>query len=261
MLSPMNRAFLGLQRRAEQGDPAFLVQTFVDVGPLFALLSSRDHQILYGRRGTGKTHAMQYLRASVDGRGEFAAYIDLRTIGSAGGIYDDQGLSISERGTRLVSDVLTQLVERLTDYLLELAESGQDVTPGMRLIERLEDAAVDVRVVGEHETESRIESAAEHEASAEVGASLDAQGPALRAGIGSADSSSDATSSRERVRGVERHHVHFGEVSSVLGRLVIPFRLLAYGFCSTSGRRYRSNSSRCLRICLGEPYCPSSGSQ
>src|SRR5450755_3384524 len=117
----MNRAFLGLQRRAEQGDPAFLVQTFVDVGPLFTLLQSRDHQIVYGRRGTGKTHALQFLRAHVDEHDDFGAYIDLRTIGSAGGLYDDQGLSVSERGTRLVSDVLAQITDRLTDYLLEVA--------------------------------------------------------------------------------------------------------------------------------------------
>ncbi len=220
MLSPMNRAFLGLQRRAEQGDPAFLVQTFVDVGPLFTLLTSRDHQVLYGRRGTGKTHALQYLRARVHERGDFAAYIDLRTIGSSGGLYGDQGLSIAERGTRLVSDVLTQLIEGLTQYLVEMSDNGHNVTAAMRLLDRLEDAAVDVRIVGEHEAESTIGSTTGHTGSAKASATVDQRGPALQAGVASTDSSTDARSNRTRVTGVERHHVHFGQVASVLELLI-----------------------------------------
>jgi hypothetical protein len=57
----INAAFLGVQRRAEAVDRQTLVQTFVDIGPLFKVLSSRDHQIVYGRRATGKTHALLYL--------------------------------------------------------------------------------------------------------------------------------------------------------------------------------------------------------
>jgi hypothetical protein len=102
----MNLASLKLQRRAEQGDPDVLVQTFVDVGSLFSLLSTQDHQILYGRRGTGKTHALHYLRARVEENGDVPAYIDLRSIGSAGGIYGDPSVPLTERGTRLLSDVL-----------------------------------------------------------------------------------------------------------------------------------------------------------
>jgi Cdc6-like AAA superfamily ATPase len=57
----INMAFLGVQRRAESVDRQTLVQTFVDIGALFAVLSSHDHQIIYGRRGTGKTHALLYV--------------------------------------------------------------------------------------------------------------------------------------------------------------------------------------------------------
>ena len=42
-----------------------LVETFVDAGTLFASLASPDHQILSGRRGTGKTHALSYLEAQL----------------------------------------------------------------------------------------------------------------------------------------------------------------------------------------------------
>jgi hypothetical protein len=216
----MNRAFLGLQRRAEQGDPAVLVQTFVDVGPLFTLLSSVDHQILYGRRGTGKTHALQYLRARVRERGDFAAYIDLRTVGSSGGLYGDSGVPIPERGTRLASDVLTQLIEQLTQYLVESSDAGRDVTMAMALLDRLEDAVVDVRIVGEHESETTAISSTTLGEETELGVKLEQSGPVIEASSGSNESSSDQLSARARVIGVERHHVHFGQASSVLKRLV-----------------------------------------
>ena len=54
----INRAFMQLVRRSDRLDRNRLVETFVDVGPLFTLLSSADHQIIFGRRGTGKTHAL-----------------------------------------------------------------------------------------------------------------------------------------------------------------------------------------------------------
>jgi hypothetical protein len=55
MASSINSAFLRLTKRAEASAREDLIETFVDVGPLFALLTSFDHQILFGRRGTGKT--------------------------------------------------------------------------------------------------------------------------------------------------------------------------------------------------------------
>src|SRR5438128_1848527 len=128
MPSPTNTALMRLRRRAEAGgDEAMLVETFVDVGPLFTLLNSEDHQILHGRRGTGKTHAFTYLDARVEEEGDVAAFVDLRTIGSTGGIYSDPSIPLTERGTRLLMDVLGQLHEALVDYALERAEE-EDMT-------------------------------------------------------------------------------------------------------------------------------------
>lgn len=79
---------------------------------------AEDHQVLYGRRGIGKTHALHYLRSQVEDAGDVTAYIDLRTIGSAGGVYGDPSLPIAERGTKLLSDVLSQIVDRLQGYVL-----------------------------------------------------------------------------------------------------------------------------------------------
>jgi len=92
MAAPVNRALMRLPKRAEVNETATLVETFVDVGPLFTLLSSLDHQVFYGRRGTGKTHALLFLADYVNREGDRAVYVDLRRIGSTGGIYSDGSL-------------------------------------------------------------------------------------------------------------------------------------------------------------------------
>lgn len=64
----INLALLRITKRAETNERAKLLETFVDIGPLFSILASADHQVLFGRRGAGKTHALLYLaenRASI----------------------------------------------------------------------------------------------------------------------------------------------------------------------------------------------------
>ena len=107
MTSALNLALQKLPKWADKLDPSTLVQTFVDVGPLFTLLSGADNQILFGRRGTGKTHALKFLADEVRRLDDIAIYIDMRTIGSTGGIYADPSIPIAERGTRLLLDTMT----------------------------------------------------------------------------------------------------------------------------------------------------------
>jgi Cdc6-like AAA superfamily ATPase len=71
MPTKINNALMRLSKRAETQDKKRLVDTFVDNGPLFTLLSREDHQVIYGRRGTGKTHALSYLAESEDGKDVF----------------------------------------------------------------------------------------------------------------------------------------------------------------------------------------------
>ncbi|MBW4582054.1 MAG: hypothetical protein KME42_21020 [Tildeniella nuda ZEHNDER 1965/U140] len=111
-----------MQRRAEMNDRSKLVSTFVDAGSLFTLLSSLDHQVIYGRRGTGKTHAFLYLAETVAKRGDIPIYIDMRNIGSSGGIYTDPHLSLAERATRLLLDTLSTFSDRLYEFVLENEE-------------------------------------------------------------------------------------------------------------------------------------------
>ena len=210
-----------LTRRSETNDVRKLVDTFVDVGPLFTLLSSRDHQIFYGRRGTGKTHALLYLGDQTQAAGDWAVYIDLRRLGSSGGIYADESLPLSERGTRLLLDALGAIHDALTDRVLEASYASDDsFAASLRLLESLADAVTQVRIEGPVEISAGTSVAQED---SEGSSSHLAVSP-RSASVGLAGTSSTTARSAEsttfRQAGVARHHVHFGNVSGVLERLI-----------------------------------------
>ena len=57
----INNQLIKLLKRAETNESDTIIETFVDIGPISAILSNKNNQIIYGRRGTGKTHALIYL--------------------------------------------------------------------------------------------------------------------------------------------------------------------------------------------------------
>jgi DNA helicase HerA-like ATPase len=166
--SAINTAIARLLRRAEIEDPATLAETFVDVNALFARLSSRDSQVIFGRRGTGKTHALKYLAENLRSQGETVIYLDLRLLGSSGGIYTDSGVPLEEAGTRLLVDVLQGIYDALLDQAL--AGSASKTSDGDFLLSRLEklgDAVGEVQIVGE--VEERQSAAADSSRGSEAG--------------------------------------------------------------------------------------------
>lgn len=209
----VNNLLLRLTRRAEAADRSKLVETFVDVGPLFTLLSSTDHQVLYGRRGTGKTHALLYLETSARGRGDLAVYLDLRLIGSTGGIYSDPAVSVAERATRLLLDTLGAVHDSLLEQVLERELDLARIGPVM---DRLADATTEVVVTGTVQTE---ESAAHSEAMARkdtVGVSMKPSDVSVNATQEDTANVSRQQAARITRSGVAQHRVHFGRVASAL---------------------------------------------
>jgi Cdc6-like AAA superfamily ATPase len=89
-LGAVHTALIGFTKRAERATEESLVATFVDSAPLFALLSTENNQVIYGRRGTGKTHALKVLAEHVEQqKNGIPVFLDMRTIGSNGSIYAD----------------------------------------------------------------------------------------------------------------------------------------------------------------------------
>lgn len=196
-----------IPRRAESTDRVTLTNTFVASGSFSAMLHSTDHQILYGRRGTGKTHALLHLSELVDRTGDLAVYLDLRTIGTAGGMYADSTLSPAVRGTHLLVDTLEAIHEELLSATIE-REIGEQRTL-LPALDALAESATEVEVVGEVERETKLRRGSESSHGFELSASLTAK--ASLSGKRSAN-----TESRLRRTGVEQHHVVFGPLNRAL---------------------------------------------
>ena len=204
----LNRSIMGLARRSERVDTGRLVDTFVDVGPLFTLISSVDHQVLFGRRGTGKTHVLKYLADARAKKGDVVVYVDLSNIGSSGGIYSDQHIPLTERATRLLIDTLSAVHDTLYNYFVEHAEE-LDLSRTGPILDRFAESITQVRVVGEIETQDDTSEYAktEYVSGARVSVSLG------KAEIGVEDERGLSTKASKSTyvgrRGREQHSVHF----------------------------------------------------
>src|SRR5262245_6383395 len=90
-------ALMQIPRRAERQSHHTFRGTFVEIGPLFSTLKRPEHQVMYGRRGTGKTHALGNLQSYLEQQNICVIYLDMRTVGSAGGIYSDPREPVATR--------------------------------------------------------------------------------------------------------------------------------------------------------------------
>lgn len=143
----INKAFIKLSKRAEKVSPSILSETFVDAGMLIDLLEVDDSQIIFGRRGTGKTHALLYFAEKKRLENEVPIFIDMRVIGSSTGIFFDTKIPLAERATRLLRDTLSAIHEKLLDIASQ-DESPIDLSLSGEYLDALIDAATQVSVVG-----------------------------------------------------------------------------------------------------------------
>ncbi len=216
-LSQINRALNLIPKRAESRQAEQLRSTFVDSG-VAAALEAVDHQVLYGRRGTGKTHALRYLETEMRAQDQIALYVDLRTVGSPDGLFGDQPLAPTERATRLLIDLLGQLHDALLEAALEDETLIADAMFGRKLDALLESITT-IRVTGE------VEVAREGE---QKTSDKDTAGVAVRVGVGlpslDVHASTEGTDEqrnlvRETHRGTEQRTLNFSDVARALREL------------------------------------------
>jgi predicted NACHT family NTPase len=134
-----------VSKRAERLDPHQQAGTFVSIGGVESALLNIDNRVIFGRRGTGKTHLLFYVAEAAKKRGEIAVLMDIRTLGSNSYIYNDESLSIADRATRLLRDFVAGLYERLYDQVTQPG-SKLDVTRLAPLIEAIGGAVKEVLV-------------------------------------------------------------------------------------------------------------------
>lgn len=213
-----NSAILKISKRAETYDKAHLVSTFVDVGPLFSLLSNIEHQILYGRRGTGKTHALSYLSNFVETNGDISIFIDMRTIGSSGGLYSDPSLPLSERATRLLVDTLCVIHDSLLSAVIERAKDFNLAMLGP-ILDRLAYSITEVKVVGTTQVENTFQDKSSLEDSIKLSVHADNL-PKASLELSTTDIHETSSQTKNTRSGTERHRVHFGTVRNNLAEII-----------------------------------------
>ena len=215
----INKYLLKLSKRAETYDKGHLIESFVDIGPLFTLLSNRDNQVLFGRRGTGKTHIFAFLAEQTNNSGHIALHIDMRTIGSTGGIYSDSSLPLQERATRLLVDtlcaihdgILTEIIERDNEF--DLSKLGP-------CLDKFADVAAEVIVDGPILLEEKKEASSSATQGLDSGFQCSPQKLTVQAKIHENSLITEREQTNTKREGRERYRVHFGAVGNELNRLI-----------------------------------------
>lgn len=206
------RALQEVEKRAERVSDEHVIATYVGAGSLVQALTTKDNGILFGRRGTGKTHALKYLAETERAKGNFVVYIDMeQDIGSTEGRYVDMSLSVAERATRLLVDVLSIIHDRLVeDAFAGRAKSQIDT------LDRALDHFGEVVVVETAEKETTAGRETEVSGSGAIDLSL--KGVSVSAGA--SDRAKNMSGGRYKVSGPIRHRVHFGALGKLLREVV-----------------------------------------
>lgn len=215
MPSVINQSIYKLVKRAEKYDKEHLIRTFVDVGPLFTLLQNPDHQLIYGRRGTGKTHALNFLQSQLELKNYISTYIDMRNIGSNGGIYSDYALPLTERATRLLIDTFSLIHDRIFEYVV-LNDSTCDLSRFGPLLDELAQSISEIEVVGNIEMEETSNANSSDKNESNISASL----KDLSLSRKDESTQSYGITKRQKTQGQARHRVHFTTINNIFTRLI-----------------------------------------
>ncbi len=209
-------ALLQMPRRAERSPGDALKRTYVDVQNLSQILQIREHQVVYGRRGTGKTHALWNLVETLRSDGETALFLDLRMIGSASGYYGGSTESMFQMTSRVIVDLLEELHVQLLEIALAQLEMGSEVTNLIRGLDDLVEAASSIEVVGS--AERTVERSTVRKASDTSALSISTARSALElSATAGVEESSRGTESHS---GIERYSLKFGQLSRAFRRIV-----------------------------------------
>src|SRR3954452_25417662 len=216
--APLNDLLVRVSRRAENAPAEVLRDAFVPVPSLLAQLESNEHQVLFGRRGTGKTHLLRHLQDQQSAAGALALYVDLRKVGAAGDVFSTQQDNFAELATGLLIDVVEHMHSQVYEQVLTDQWSPRLDAIGVAM-HALGEAATQIRVVGETEVEQHRESSTR----ATRGSSIELSASPKPGASWKADSVGNGAKralARRLDRGRETPHV-------LLGPLAGAFRALA----------------------------------
>ena len=219
-LKAVHTTMIGFTKRAEKASEESLVATFVNSAPLFSLLSTPNNQVIYGRRGTGKTHALKVLAEYLAQRGNaIPVFLDMRTIGSNGSIYTDQSRPLAERASVLLSDALSGLMTEFYNIALTIIEEHPHPKEVTNRLDALQESISTAKIGGDVAEETTA--AHREQAGSSAKASLNLA-PHSSAAAEFAKTKGEEESSQRVVKrsGPEAIHLTFGSIAGALADMV-----------------------------------------
>lgn len=116
MDSEILKAVSNIVQRAERMiDDAKIQSTYEEIG-VIPLLNNRNNQIIYGRRGTGKTHVFKYLASELKIGNDIVVYVDCRTLSSASS-FEDSRPSRKYRSHAIFRDIIGEIEDAVKQYI------------------------------------------------------------------------------------------------------------------------------------------------
>lgn len=120
-------------RSEKEDNTSKLVYSFVDAG-ILEQINNTNNQIIYGRRGTGKTHILKYYNSILNkDEHNIIAYVDARNLGSTSS-FTDSTQTLQFRCLHLFQDIL----ELLSNELLEHVVNSGDINGQFDLLQEFE---------------------------------------------------------------------------------------------------------------------------
>lgn len=217
-IADIQKNLISIEKRAEKVDDSKLKETFVNADPLLSVVLTKDSQIIFGRRGTGKTHLLKYIADLSRENGEIPVYIDLRMVGSNGSIYNNENLTTSERATPLLLDVL----QNIHDYMLDeiISDESFDLSKLGPLLDTFAESCSVVKVIGTAETIQEVNSQHRSVENFSIGFGLNCHSGSLNIGVSEKEHFDNSTKKSEKKVGQERYYVNFGDVQRTFRALI-----------------------------------------
>ena len=210
----LNGMFSQIRKRSERVSDDQLAITFVNAGLLMEAMSNEDHQIIYGRRGTGKTHALRYLAAQLPERNALPIIIDMSRLGSDTSIYSDASLPFKERAVSLLSDVLNEIHDALLHILINMPDVDLDRLS--RCMDSFAEAMPKVDLVGT--VESEVTDNTESSVRSTISATIAKAASPL--GLSREQSKKDTETRRLKKSGIAKYSVRFPGIGAVIADII-----------------------------------------
>jgi len=122
--------------RAEREDLARQVGSYIDPGILLSLVN-RNHQVLYGRRGTGKSHVFAVLGARLREKADnLTVFVDLQKLGGVKQFANSE-IPLGQRCFALYQDLLSWMVNSLSAHVVDLPANADKALEALDRLGRI----------------------------------------------------------------------------------------------------------------------------